>query len=372
MTYSTLASQHDLGRGRLPPARSIPNLPNDQASIVPTSDSYHLARSSSHPPEMWGRDVIDSNDSQRTEDEMHNIATATQTDNKIDIQQIESFILGNPRLVLNLLGIEPAYHINPADVLQPQPPALIPIPEVISSPDTSSPPPVPNSGEFIYGGSSHVWSPQNSNNKNTENCRSTDALLHSSDDCLRSDENLSIINLNETVNFSIIKEGSFKSLKHRLSDSRSDKSSSSNSLSSAATTTPKPSDNISSCVTATGSSTQFPTTTTNGGGISKRSSWKDSNSLYTTKNKDYNSENEDEADVSIEFQPDFDELNEKCALLCNEVRRSGSSRSSTTEIHKRNHLAPRAPVNYRFSAGDADKLEKGIKTIPSTRSLKES
>lgn len=354
MTYSTLASQVDLGGGgRLPPARSIPNLPNDaSASMVHSTDAYHMARCSSHPPEMWGRELLAEDGTTNAAGCVAVTATATQTDAKIDIQLIESFILANPRLVLNLLGIEPAYHIDPVELMLPQPPSLVPIPEVISSPDTScSPPPAPSVAEFIYGGSSNVWSPKNSNNKNTENCRSTDTLLgHSSDDCQRSDENVSIINLNETVNFSIVKEGSFKASKNRPSDARSDRSSSTNSLSSAATTTPKSSD---------------PDAATR---CTKRSSWKGSSHFFKT--ADYEPLPEPVDRGSIDCQPDFDELNEKCALLCNEVRRTG--RSSATDLHKRNHLAPRAPVNYRFSAGDADKLEKGIKTIPSTRSLKES
>ncbi|KAJ6641559.1 Potassium voltage-gated channel subfamily H member 8, partial [Pseudolycoriella hygida] len=350
MTYSTLASQSNLN-GRLKPARSIPNFPNEEtASRGPTNDSYQMNRCSSHPPEMWGRDVLEEN--QRTSRDastgiIDKITSTTQTDGKIDMQFIESFILANPRLVLNLLGIEPAYHID-CDQLTapPQPSSLMPIPEAISSPDISS----PNANQFIYDGASHVWSPKNSNNKNTENCRSTDALLStSSEDCLKSEENLSIMNMNETVNFSIIKEGSSKSLRNRLSDAgRSDKSSSTNSISSVATTTPKlyDSDGGSRNLQNEASSSDL-----------RRSSWKESSILHGK-------------EIDAESQVDLEALGESCALLCNDVRKN--SRSSTTDIHKRNHLAPRTPVNYRFSAGDADKLEKGIKTVASTRSLKDS
>lgn len=331
MTYSTLASQSNLN-GRLPPARSIPNFPNEEiTSRGPTTDSYQMNRSSSHPPEMWGRDVLEDN--QRTSRHASlaiadKITSTTQTDGKIDMQFIETFILANPRLVLNLLGIEPAYHIDCEKLIAPpQPSSLIPIPEAISSPDISS----PNANEFIYGGSSNVWSPKNSTNKNTENCRSTDALLStSSEDCLKSEENLSIVNMNETVSFSIVREGSSRSLRNR-----SDKSSSTNSISSVVATTPR----------VCGSSSN-----------SRRSSWKESNILFRK-------------EIDLEIQGDLEGLGQSCALLCNDVRKN--SRSSTTEIHRRNHLAPRNPAN-RFSAGDADKLEKGIKTVPSTRSLKDS
>lgn len=353
MTYSTLASQSNLN-GRLPPARSIPNFPNDEiTSRGPTTDSYQMNRCSSHPPEMWGRDVLEENQrSSRNPSPgiVDKITSTTQTDGKIDMQFIETFILANPRLVLNLLGIEPAYHIDCDKMTAPpQQSSLIPIPEAISSPDISSP---NNANEFIYGGSSSVWSPKNSNNKNTENCRSTDALLStSSDDCLHTEENLSIMNMNETVNFSVIKEGSLKSVRKRSSDAgRSEKSSSTNSISSVtATTTSK------LCDSEMGGNRHGFNVASNSN--SRRSSWKESNIVYRK-------------EVDTENPAELEMLGESCTLLCNDVRKN--SRSSTTEIHKRNHLAPRTPVNYRFSAGDADKLEKGIKTVASTRSLKDS
>lgn len=296
-----------------------------------------MNRCSSHPPEMWGRDVLEDNQRSSRNTSLgiiDKMTSTTQTDSKIDMQFIETFILANPRLVLNLLGIEPAYHIDCDKITAPpQQSSLIPIPEAVSSPDISS----PNANEFIYGGSSkfEVWSPKNSNHKNTENCRSTDALLStSSEDCLKSEENLSIMNMNETVNFSVIKEGSLKSLRNRSSDAgRSDKSSSTNSISSVTTNNAASNSNL------------------------RRSSWKESNIVFRK-------------EIDMEGQGDLEVLGESCTLLCNDVRKN--SRSSTTEIHKRNHLAPRTPVNYRFSAGDADKLEKGIKTVASTRSLKDS
>lgn len=46
--------------------------------------------------------------------------------------------------------------------------------------------------------------------------------------------------------------------------------------------------------------------------------------------------------------------------------------SSAADVQKRSQSSSRPPICYRFSAGDADKLEKGIKHIPSTRSLKDN
>lgn len=68
-----------------------------------------------------------------------------------------------------------------------------------------------------------------------------------------------------------------------------------------------------------------------------------------------------------------DDFDESCALITSE--NSGKKRilSSSDLILKRNSLGVnKAPQSHRFSAGDADKLEKGIKALPSTRSLRDS
>lgn len=400
MTYSTLASQMDLG-GRFPPARSIPNLPNETCSMVPATDSYALARCSSHPADMWGRDVLEHNqplgDSaenmramklvQQQYQQQHQpppshigVCEATQTEPAFDLQAMEKFVLANPRLILNILGIiEPAYQIECE--LQPQ--TLIPIPEADgSSPETSSPHEV--TVDYPYGTvgtQSTPWSPQNSTNRNTENCRSTDALIgaHSSDDCLKASDT-SLNNMTETVNFSIIKEGSFKGkLKGAgggtasgggcsTSCNRIDKTSNtSNSSLSSSTTANTPRGSSNDLLQRHGSNNSV---------LNRKHSWKESNSnvghsIKTMVSTD-TMDNRTSADTSDDGgHQEYDELSEKCALLCNDVRKN--SRASTTDIQKRTHLSmPRPPFNYRFSAGDADKLEKGIRNIPSTRSLKES
>lgn len=390
MTYSTIQSQIDLG-GRFPPARSIPNLPNaETCSMAGTSsDSYALARCSSHPAEMWGRDVMeqqglcDSAENMRAINVVQpmmmaaiapGINTATQTDSGLDMLAIEKFVVSNPRLILNMLGIiEPAVHVE-CD-LQPQ--TLIPIPEGdVSSPEMSSPHDCNVSSSVVdytytsMGTRSTPWSPQNSNNNRMgENSRSTDALLvHSSDDCLKASDT----SLPDAVNFSIIKEGSFKGKRKKLQHSTevirsSDKSSGSNS-----STTSTPRGSASDLVRhGSGNSAKFnrklSTRKESGGGSGSSGSGnghrKSSCSLTV--------DNRAAGEYSDDGHQDYDELSEKCALLCNDVRRN--SRSSTTDIQKRSHLSmPRPPFNYRFSAGDADKLEKGIRNMPSTRSLKES
>lgn len=68
-----------------------------------------------------------------------------------------------------------------------------------------------------------------------------------------------------------------------------------------------------------------------------------------------------------------DDFDESCALITTENGTRKRVSSSNDLIVKRNNLnVNKAPQIHRFSAGDADKLEKGIKGLPSTRSLRDS
>lgn len=382
----------DLG-GRFPPARSIPNLPNETCSMAPSAESYALARSSSQPAEIWGRNIIARSDHIRqfgdsaeymsaATSKPIGVSTATQTENKIDLPAMEKFIVSNPRLVLNLLGIiEPSYQFE-CD-LQPQ--ILIPIPEAdVSSPEAPSPAEIHAKRFSFDGGSSNlikttmspsttgVWnSPHNSNNKNAENSRSTDALLENSfDDCLLpSDESLSCIQpLSEIISFTMLRE---RGTRARNTTTSCSGSSDTNSLSS---TTPKQS--VSDSTTASAEAHQR---LHRGVSLKRKKSWKDINtgrksSIVTTAADCLNDSGNGAVIYPEDDNTNFDELNEKCALLCKEVRKNGNGRPSTSssDIQKRNHLMPRPPYNYRFSAGDADKVEKGMENIPSTRSLRDS
>lgn len=407
MTYSTLASQVDLG-GRFPPARSIPNLPNETRSIVQNTDSYALARSTSQPAETWSRDmIVDTslaeshlNDNSDTVKSVKvGITIATQTDNKIDLPAIEKFIVQNPRLVLNILGImEPSYHIECE--LQPQ--TLISIPEADgSSPEATSPP--DNQKRFAFGisnpmsSSSTAWnSPHNSNNKSVSHCRSTDALLPtSSDDCLlQSSENIAGMSQttamisNDGASISIVREGSVKSTRTIPPECSRSNSVSSLSSNSSLNTPPKgiggdplprihPMPSISGHKRKTSRKEKLNTSSSSNSSSSSTSSNCNSSNSTHSNRKSLGAYGEKML-PSVEYIKDddestnYDELNEKCALLCNDVRKNSVSRASITDLQKRNHLVPRPPFNHRFSAGDADKLEKGIKNLPSTRSLKES
>lgn len=380
---------------------------------MPQHEPYHLARSTSQPAEMWGRELIvdssltenyrfddDSTDNVKSLKSTIGVSIATQTDNKLDLPAIEKFIVQNPRLVLNILGIlEPTYHIECE--LQPQ--TLITIPEAdVSSPEATTPPDNQKRFATAFGISNpmspaQLWSsPCNSNNKNIDHCRSTDALLAtSSNDCLlQSAENLATTspapaaNQNESINFSIIAESSVKSTRSVIpgcSHSSSSLSSSGSSTTASSSSSKNPIDLPSpTTVTATQSRATSSHNPPSGDHSLKRNqSWKDNmrksssssvqlhsvdrNLSPTERCLKDNGSGDQEDDNS-----NYDELNEKCALLCNDVRKNSNSRTSITDLQKRNLLMPRPPFGYRFSAGDADKLEKGIKHIPSTRSLKDS
>lgn len=70
----------------------------------------------------------------------------------------------------------------------------------------------------------------------------------------------------------------------------------------------------------------------------------------------------------------MDDFDESCALITSENAKRKRLSSSNDLIQKRNSLGVNKPPQiHRFSAGDADKLEKGIKSsLPSTRSLRDS
>lgn len=403
MTYSTLASQADLG-GRFPPARSIPNLPNDSCSIAPRTDSYSLARSSSQPADMWSRELIltgfNSNNNgggnsigavgnHKIIDSTENVlqpksvsSVTTQTENKLDLPAIEKFIVSNPRLVLNLLGIiEPTYQIECE--LQPQ--TLNPIPEAdVSSPEMTSSP-ENNNKNFMDSNVSQpiVWeSPQNSNNKNTENCRSTDALLSSDDYLLRTDDNPIHIDQtkeiikNDNITYSVIHEQNNRKQCHN-NRTICPRSNSLNSITSSATTIKQ---NLNDTIHQTNHPLQSTSSNSSISGLTRKHSHKDNNNSHGMRRSLSREQRIASSDEYLhcgrEYDDDdttFDELSEKCALLHNEMRTEPcNSRSTLLGIQKRHNLASKSPHNYRFSAGDADKLEKTIKHIPSTRSLKES
>lgn len=111
MTYSTIASQTNLN-GRFPPARSIPNLPNEGCSTEQKNDSFALARSSSQPAEMWVHEIDqDVHEAIISAPQINwngerSASISTQTEHENDLAALQRLIFSNRRLVLNILGSE--------------------------------------------------------------------------------------------------------------------------------------------------------------------------------------------------------------------------------------------------------------------------
>ncbi|XP_050093966.1 potassium voltage-gated channel subfamily H member 8 [Anopheles aquasalis] len=154
MTYNTMNSQLDLGHFQ--PARSIPNLQNGAVGILRESDNVLMARSSSHPPEMWCREMnvfgetglTSPNGTEILSDAMYRrksimsqkyseeMSSSTQTENMIDFDTLEKIVLAHPHLVLKILGVEAVF--GKESDLHPKSYPLNTISEVASSGETIS------------------------------------------------------------------------------------------------------------------------------------------------------------------------------------------------------------------------------------------
>ncbi|XP_055379901.1 potassium voltage-gated channel subfamily H member 8 isoform X2 [Condylostylus longicornis] len=411
MTYqSHLASQIDLGINRYP-ARSIPNISNDFQHSMDENyiqQAQLMARSSSHPPEIWGRELQEAaqaaaaaghpqmleimNNStpeyqqpqQQHQQQPQNliqqpapaITKSTQTDLvKIDFQTFEKFVLANPRLVLGLLGIEPAIKTEIELLQQSQIHQVSPLNtiEEVNSPDASEylfdeqlsalseeQSPLPQKGKLS---SEQSWTSRSLNSNDAENCRSTDALIEigpDSSENLLEEDTLNEIRIIRDNNVVVPNSSSFSRQK---SISSSKHSSSNNSISSNDSAS-----NVKYFDTENSRQSNGP--------ISRRSSWKNNNKKdYERLTETYDDSPEKIAIHSIKVQHQQykdDSIGKKrnSRTNCSDSGINGSSSIGTTK--RSNSNQNRAPANYRFSAGDADKLEKGMKTLPSTRSLKES
>lgn len=115
-TFSSIQSQADLN-SRFP-ARSIPNISNEIESRSVDIEHSSMVRSTSHPPEMWGREM--STDSANIPDpfeklgldflrkpsmsyNLPEVSSGTQTED-CDYETIQRIVRSNPRLVLSILG----------------------------------------------------------------------------------------------------------------------------------------------------------------------------------------------------------------------------------------------------------------------------
>lgn len=232
----------------------------------------------------------------------------------MDISQIHSYILANREAVLALLGI---------GLNEPEPKSS----EMRKSKTAT--------GNFIYGGTSTVWG-GSVNNCTTEN-ESNEALIQPS-----------------TVNGDTTRrrQSSFRNSQKR--PIRDTSSSNNSSVSSLHLPLPLLTNND---VMA---SETINYRTRGDHQDSRRHSWRNSNISYRSIGSDT---------LKRRFENDVQtEEGERCSLISNEVRQT----IKAPHIFSRdNHHNPRSNASFRFSAGDADKLEKGIRQIPSTHSLKD-
>lgn len=136
MAYSSAAISSHGGSLKFPPARSIPNISGVAAArglglglaagdaqlmggplALGLSEAAAMQRCSSHPPEVWGREMqlpamatapSSKAGSPASVEAVQKTSRSCQTDfYRIDFPTFERFVLANPRLVLGLLGIEP-------------------------------------------------------------------------------------------------------------------------------------------------------------------------------------------------------------------------------------------------------------------------
>ncbi|XP_022227536.2 uncharacterized protein LOC111077533 isoform X4 [Drosophila obscura] len=397
------------------PARSIPNISGGVASRsglgladaagldlmgghLPNGGGPEVApmhRSSSHPPEVWGRDVqlpgsnaVSSKSAQASPETAATngepIRTtanrSTQTDfYRIDFPTFERFVLANPRLVLGLLGIEPAIK-NEMELLQQkqtlQISPLNTIDECISPAD----PTLGGSKERLLGptgGSSagRIYPPLDDENSNDFRwtmkhsasqhscCKSTDSLLTSEEQMAPPPP---------SVEAPPLPQERSKRIRRSVSGSNSSISSSTSSSNSCVVSQSTGNLTTSASVHCSSSSSQSVASVA----TTRRASWK----LQNSRSGEYRRLSE----ATAEYSPPAKTPNPIPIQVV--ATAAGYFRDEEESVEL---LGPRRgsrpillgvsqgqgqgqAVNFRFSAGDADKLEKGLRGLPSTRSLRDS
>ncbi|XP_015039605.1 potassium voltage-gated channel subfamily H member 8 isoform X4 [Drosophila pseudoobscura] len=401
---------------KFPPARSIPNISagagnrsglglNDPAGL--DLKGGHLSngapevapiyRSSSHPPEVWGRDVqlpgsnAASSKSEKASPETpaaageHNRTTAnrsSQTDfYRIDFPTFERFVLANPRLVLGLLGIEPAIKTEMELLQQKQTLQISPlntIDECISPAD----PTLGSSKERLLGptgGSStgRIYPPLDDENSNDfrwtmKHSASHHSCCKSTDSLLTPEEQMAA--QQPPVEGPPLSQERSKRVRRSASGSNSSISSSSSSSNSCVVSQSTGNLTTSASVHCSSSSQSVASVAT-----TRRASWK----LQHSRSGEYRRLSE----ATAEYSPPAKTPNPipiPVSAAAAAIAGYGRDEEESVEL-----LGPRRgsrpillgvsqgqgqgqAVNFRFSAGDADKLEKGLRGLPSTRSLRDS
>lgn len=248
-------------------------------------------------------------------------------------------VLSNSQLVLNILSINTpnvnlmASELKPLNCLT----TLTTIPEAISNEPSCSN--LLDLSIMEHRRHHHHQGPsiaQSWRMYDEDNSKSTDALLEEREEEEENDEDNKLKYPNSNVSFTIVKENPFKA-----------NSNSNGSLSREARLS----------IDVTEKPPLVVTTRSRSGS--------------KTISKIYEPLSSDSLTDSHGYMDDFDE---SCALITAESDRRKRMSLSNDLIPKRSSLGVnKVPQSHRFSAGDADKLEKGIKaSLPSTRSLRES
>ncbi|XP_032291891.1 voltage-gated delayed rectifier potassium channel KCNH8 isoform X2 [Drosophila virilis] len=446
MTYSSAAmSSH--GSLKFPPARSIPNISGVAAARaglglaggdVPlmggtlamgmVNEAAALQRSSSHPPEVWGREMqlppMGTATSSKAaspasvEPAIPKTSRSCQTDfYRIDFPTFERFVLANPRLVLGLLGIEPAIkneiellqqkqvlQISPLNTIDECVSPLATEPSLSSSKERLPPPPAAgriypplddeNSNDFRWT-MKHSASHQSC-------CKSTDALLTPEEqpagqELLQEQQQLqpqqqqqqSQQQQQQQQHLHRSKRGMRRSGSGGSNSSLSSSSSGSNCLVSQSTGN----------LTTTNASVHC-SNSSHSVANTRRASWKLQNSRsgeyrrLSEANAEYSPPAKIPVPVPAASVASYG-LDEEESIELLGPRRG--SRSAMVDVGSGSGDAANGIVagkqrsrfllgvnqsqaqgqslghtmNFRFSAGDADKLEKGLRGLPSTRSLRD-
>ncbi|XP_030238351.1 potassium voltage-gated channel subfamily H member 8 [Drosophila navojoa] len=449
MAYSSAAIGSHGGSLKFPPARSIPNISGVAAArglglglglglgagdaqlmdgplALGLSEAAAMQRCSSHPPEVWGREMqlpamatapSSKAGSPASVEAVQKTSRSCQTDfYRIDFPTFERFVLANPRLVLGLLGIEPVIKSEIEMLQQKQTLQISPlntIDECVSPLATE--PGLGGSKERLLGSQAPLAAPgaggrvypplddENSNDfrwtmkhsaSHQSCCKSTDALLTPEEQLAgQEQDHQQQLQQQQQQQRSMRRSGSGGS-----NSSLSSSSSSSNCLVSQSTGN----------LTTTNASVHC-STSTHSVANTRRASWK----LQHSRSGEYRRLSEANAEYSPPAKVPVPVANVAMGVPTASVTGYGLDEEESVEL-----LGPRRgsrsimvdvasgvneaangmvggkqrnrfllgvnqsqgqgqgqsqghAMNFRFSAGDADKLEKGLRGLPSTRSLRD-
>ncbi|XP_017078614.1 potassium voltage-gated channel subfamily H member 8 [Drosophila eugracilis] len=381
---------------KFPPARSIPNISGVAATaavehgliggILGAAELAAMQRCSSHPPEVWGRDVqlptsnaASSKAASPVEPKKSTTSRSSQTDfYRIDFPTFERFVLANPRLVLGLLGIEPTIK-NEMDLLQQKQTLQISPLNTIEECVSPADPNLASSKERLITSSAaqtpgRIYPPLDDENSNDFRwtmkhsashhscCKSTDALLSPEEQ-----PPVSIIPVEGTPPPPAVQEVRSSKRSIRKSTSGSNSSLSSSSSSSNSCLVSQSTGNL----TTTNASVHCSNSSQSVASVAttRRASWK----LQHSRSGEYRRLSE----ATAEYSPPA-----KTPLPVAGVSYGGDEEESVELLGPRRNSRPillgvnqnqgqGQAMNFRFSAGDADKLEKGLRGLPSTRSLRD-